>query len=64
MMQLNTILQHSDYMDINPKVNECYGTPTVQLFERIDDGKLLGKLYNNKNLVCKMYTNISYVDVL
>lgn len=40
--QLNTILQHTDNMDTNPKVNECYGTPTIELFERIDDGQLLG----------------------
>lgn len=40
--QLNTILQHSDNMDTNPKVNECYGTPTMELFERVDNGQLLG----------------------
>lgn len=55
--QLNTILQHTDNMEVNPKVNECYGTPTVQLFERIDDGKLLGWNDEPLEMLISFYLN-------
>lgn len=56
--QLNTTLVHSEYADENPRRNLCWTTGPLKLFEKIEDGKLLGfnddvlkeliKFYGNK----------------
>jgi small subunit ribosomal protein S30 len=56
--QLNTTQLHIDAIQQNPKVNQCWGTAEMKLFEEIDDkGKLIG--FNDdvlRNLI-KFYIN-------
>lgn len=41
--QLNTTVNHNLVIDSNPKVNKCWGSPELKLFESIDsNGKLVG----------------------
>lgn len=56
--QLNTTRLHIDAIDNNPKVNQCWGTNEMKLFEEItNDGKVIG-LNDDvlKNLI-KFYIN-------
>ncbi|KAG8324387.1 structural constituent of ribosome [Homalodisca vitripennis] len=41
--QLNTLLFHEEFIDENPKVNVCYGTPTRELFQKIEGDEIIGK---------------------
>ncbi|XP_054286399.1 uncharacterized protein LOC129002546 [Macrosteles quadrilineatus] len=40
--QLNTLLLHDEFIDINPKVNVCCSLPTCELYERIDGNEFVG----------------------
>ncbi|XP_046685245.1 uncharacterized protein LOC124370984 [Homalodisca vitripennis] len=40
--QLNTLLFHEEFIDENPKVNVCYGTPTRELFQKIEGDEIIG----------------------
>lgn len=41
--QLNTTVNCNHVIDSNPKVNKCWGTPEMKLFESVDsNGKLVG----------------------
>lgn len=56
--QLNTTQVHIDAIDTNPKINRCWGTPEMKLYEQIDEnGKIIG--FNDdvlKNLI-QFYIN-------
>ncbi|KAF4532271.1 hypothetical protein B566_EDAN007243 [Ephemera danica] len=40
--QLNTTLVHDENATNNPRCNMCWGTPSLRLFEKLEDGKLIG----------------------
>lgn len=41
--QLNTLLFHDEYIDNNPKVNVCYGIPSLELYKEINGNEITGK---------------------
>lgn len=57
--QLNTTTMHIVAIDDNPKVNQCWGTKELKLYDEIDDnGKLIG--FNDEVLrqLIRFYTNV------
>jgi len=55
--QLNTLLLHDEYIDINSRVNVCYGLPTCELYQRIEGDEFVG--WNDKalELLVEAYLN-------
>lgn len=41
--QLNTLLLHDEFIDVNPKVNVCYSVPTLELYQNIEGSEFIGK---------------------
>uniref|UniRef100_A0A182NR04 28S ribosomal protein S30, mitochondrial n=1 Tax=Anopheles dirus TaxID=7168 RepID=A0A182NR04_9DIPT len=48
--QLNTMLLHSDQVDVNNRYNLCWGTEALQLYETIDEN---GKIHGLNNEVLR-----------
>lgn len=56
--QMNTMLVHGTNIDTNPKVNICYATPEVKLFEEFKDGKLVGFNDDVLKMLLRFYANV------
>ncbi|XP_037039129.1 28S ribosomal protein S30, mitochondrial [Bradysia coprophila] len=58
LYQLNTTRLHIDAIENNPKVNQCWGTKEMKLFEQItEDGKLIGLNDDVLRNLMKFYIN-------
>ncbi|XP_071449640.1 large ribosomal subunit protein mL65 [Hetaerina americana] len=57
MYQLNTTIMHSHYSTDNPRRNLCWGTPEMQLYEKIEDGKVVGLNEDVLKRLLKLYLN-------
>lgn len=56
--QLNTTLIHSDHVHDNPKVNFCWGSPEMNLFQEVDaSGKCLGFNEDVARKLIELYLN-------
>lgn len=55
--QLNTIVMHNDTVDSNPKHNICFGTKPLQLYETIENGKVLGLNEDVLKMLLQFYMN-------
>lgn len=55
--QMNTTLVHTDYSDKNPRRNLCWTTGSLKLFEKIEDGKLVGFNDDVMKELIKFYVN-------
>ncbi|XP_018574152.1 39S ribosomal protein S30, mitochondrial [Anoplophora glabripennis] len=55
--QMNTMLLHSKYRKENPKTNICWGTEELQLYQEIQDGKIIGLNEDVFKLLLKFYVN-------
>ncbi|CAG9818018.1 unnamed protein product [Phaedon cochleariae] len=56
--QLNTIVFHTMYVNENPKRNICWGTEELNLYDRVENGKLEGFNDQVLELLLKFYCNV------
>lgn len=55
--QLNTLLLHSKNPEENPRRNICWALPELKLYEKIENGKLVGFNDDVLKKVLKLYVN-------
>lgn len=56
--QLNTLLVHSKNTTENPRRNICWATPELKLYEKIENGKLVGFNEDVLKKLLKFYGNV------
>ncbi|KAK5650349.1 hypothetical protein RI129_001378 [Pyrocoelia pectoralis] len=56
--QLNTMLMNLRYIDDNSKINVCWGTKELKLYEEIRDGKVIGFNEDILKTLVSFYTNV------
>lgn len=56
--QLNTILMHNEFSDQNPKHNICFGTKPLELYERVENGKIVGLNEDVLKMLVQFYLNV------
>lgn len=55
--QMNTMLLHSKYIKENPKTNICWATEELQLYQDVNDGKIVGFNEDVLKILVKFYAN-------
>lgn len=56
--QLNTLLMHSNNTVENPRRNVCWATPELKLYEKVENGKLVGFNEDVLKKLLKFYGNV------
>uniref|UniRef100_A0A1Y1M8U9 28S ribosomal protein S30, mitochondrial n=1 Tax=Photinus pyralis TaxID=7054 RepID=A0A1Y1M8U9_PHOPY len=56
--QLNTMLMHLKYIEDNSKVNICWGSKELKLYEEIQNGKVIGFNEDVLKMLVSFYTNV------
>ncbi|GLG96810.1 Uncharacterized protein GBIM_03711 [Gryllus bimaculatus] len=59
--QLNTMLLHSNHATENQKCNLCWGTKKLKLFDKIENGKVVGFNEEVLKILLYFYLNVPHV---